>query len=149
MEVLSQYNKGPRGWQNVFAIRRFHYITALLPTVDVAMHKTCIKWAQYWKVESIYQSLCCFPSPSNHEFPCGKITSQKWLFNTYYCKIDLLNRNPIDQKLSACWRHPVPLIDLWIPKLESLHYLSTDANFTITRARNTICYTMDFNIEVH
>ena len=63
--------------------------------------------ARYWKVGCKYQCLCCFPLPSKL-IPFFKITSQKWLFHMFYCKIDLLNRNPIDQKL-ACWRHPVPL----------------------------------------
>ena len=65
------------------------------------------KWPCRQTLGCIYQCLCCFLSPS--KFPFCKITSQKWLFNTCYGKIDLLNQNPIDQKLYACWRHPVPL----------------------------------------
>ena len=65
------------------------------------------KWPCRQTLGCIYQCLCCFLSRS--KFPFCKITSQKWLFNTCYGKIDLLNRNPIDQKLYACWRHPVPL----------------------------------------
>ena len=80
--------------------------TALLPTADVAVDKASIKCVRYWKVESIYQCLCCFPSPS--KFPYSKNTTKRWLFNTCYCKIHLLNRNPIEENLSACWRHPVP-----------------------------------------
>ena len=58
------------------------------------------KWPCRQTLGCIYQCLCCFLSPS--KFPFCKITSQKWLFNTCYGKIDLLNRNPIDQKLYAC-----------------------------------------------
>ena len=67
--------------------------TVRLPTADVAVHNT-----ERWDV--IPECLCCFPLPSKL-IPFFKITSQKWLFHTFYCKIDLLNQNPIDQKL-AC-----------------------------------------------
>ena len=46
-----------------------------------------------------------------------------------YCKIYLLNQCPIDQKFTACWRHPVNFNYLSIPNLEQHHSIYfTDAN---------------------